>query len=205
MTITLSFLAAAACGYLLGSANTALIVSRFYDADVRAHGSGNAGATNTLRVFGKKAAAITAIGDMAKGVVSFLVGRFLLQDSPSLAALGGLAAGFGAVIGHNWPLYFQFRGGKGIWTSFAVVLAFDWRIGLALLLAFAVVFALSRMVSLAAIVAAVLLPVMVWLGGSGPVATSIFSALAVLAVVRHHSNIKRILEGRESRIGESKA
>ena len=101
MTITLSFLAAAACGYLLGSANTSLIVSRFYDTDVRTHGSGSAGATNTLRVLGKKAAAITTIGDIAKGVVSFLVGRFLLQDSPSLAALGGLVGGFGAIVGHN--------------------------------------------------------------------------------------------------------
>jgi len=82
---------------------------------------------------------------------------------------------------------------------------FDWRIGLALLSAFAVVFALSRMVSLAAIVAAVLLPVIVWLCGSGPVATSVFSVLAVLAIVRHYSNIRRILEGRESRIGGKKA
>jgi glycerol-3-phosphate acyltransferase PlsY len=203
--ITLSFLAAVTCGYLLGSANTSLIVSRFYDTDVRAHGSGNAGATNMLRVLGKKAATITTVGDTAKGVVSFLIGRFLLQDSPSLAALGGLAAGSGAIIGHNWPLFFQFRGGKGIWTSFAVALSFDWRIGLALLSVFAVVFALSRMVSLAAIVAAVLLPLIVWLCGSGPVATSIFSALAVLAVVRHYPNIRRILEGRESRIGGKKA
>ncbi len=202
--ITLSFLAAVTCGYLLGSANTSLIVSRFYDTDVRAHGSGNAGATNMLRVLGKKAAAITTVGDIAKGVVSFLIGRFLLQDSPSLAALGGLAAGSGAIIGHNWPLFFQFRGGKGIWTSFAIALSFDWRIGLALLSVFAVVFALSRMVSLAAIVAAVLLPLIVWLCGSGPVATSIFSALAVLAVVRHYPNIRRILEGRESRIGGKK-
>ena len=205
MTITLSFLAAAACGYLLGSANTSLIVSRFYDTDVRTHGSGSAGATNTLRVLGKKAAAITTIGDIAKGVVSFLVGRFLLQDSPSLAALGGLVGGFGAIVGHNWPLYFRFRGGKGIWTSFAVALSFDWRIGLALLSAFAVVFALSRMASLAAIVAAVLSPAFVWLCGSGPVATGLFSVLAVLAVVRHHSNIRRILEGRESRIVGKKA
>ncbi len=205
MTTTLSFLAAAACGYLLGSANTSLIVSRFCDTDVRAHGSGNAGATNTLRVLGKTAAVITTIGDIAKGVVAFLVGRFLLRDSPSLAALGGLAAGFGAIVGHNWPLYFQFRGGKGIWTSFAVALSFDWRIGLALLAAFAIVFALSRMVSLAAIVAAVLSPVIVWLSGRGPVATSVFFVVAVLAVVRHHSNIRRILEGRESRIGEKKA
>ena len=203
--ITLSFLAAVTCGYLLGSANTSLIVSRFYDTDVRAHGSGNAGATNMLRVLGKKAAAITTVGDIAKGVVSFLIGRFLLQDSPSLAALGGLAAGSGAIIGHNWPLFFQFRGGKGIWTSFAVALSFDWRIGLALLSVFAVVFALSRMVSLAAIVAAVLLPLIVWLCGNGPIATSIFSALAVLAVVRHYPNIRRILEGSESRIGGKKA
>ncbi len=202
--ITLSFLAAVACGYLLGSANTSLIVSRFYDTDVRAHGSGNAGATNMLRVLGKKAAAITTVGDITNGVVSFLIGGFLLQDSPSLAALGGLAAGSGAIIGHNWPLFFQFRGGKGIWTSFAIALSFDWRIGLALLSVFAVVFALSRMVSLAAIVAAVLLPLIVWLCGSGPVATSIFSALAVLAVVRHYPNIRRILEGRESRIGGKK-
>jgi len=133
--------------------------------------------------------------------MAFLIGRFLLRDSPSLAALGGLAAGFGAIVGHNWPVYFQFRGGKGIWTSFAVALAFDWRIGLAVLSAFAVVFALSRMVSLAAIVAAALLPVIAWLSGSGPVATGVFFVLAALAVARHHSNIRRILEGRESRIG----
>jgi len=205
VTITFSFLAAAACGYLLGSANTSLIVSRFYDTDVRLHGSGNAGATNALRVLGKKAAAITAVGDIAKGVVAFLIGRLLLQNSPPLAALGGLTAGCAAIVGHNWPLYFQFRGGKGIWTSFAVALSFDWRMGLALLLAFALVFALSQTVSLASIVAAALLPVVAWLCGSGPVAISIFSVLAVLAILRHGSNIRRLLQGRESRIGGTNA
>ena len=167
--IALPFLAAVILGYLIGSANSSLIVSRYLRVDIRAHGSGNAGATNTLRVLGKKAALITTVGDVTKGILAYSVGRLLMHSHPQFVELGGLAAGCAAIVGHNWPVYFGFRGGKGIWTSFAVALSFDWRVGISLLLLFATLVLLFQRVSLAAIVCAIVLPLFTFLfHGSGP-------------------------------------
>ncbi|MDP4182682.1 MAG: glycerol-3-phosphate acyltransferase, partial [Bacillota bacterium] len=95
-------------GYLLGSLNSSLIIGKIYGVDVRKHGSGNAGATNTLRTLGKKAALFVTLGDVFKGIIACLLGYFLLGND------GLMSAGIGAIIGHNWPLYFKFKGGKGV-------------------------------------------------------------------------------------------
>ena len=200
--IAFLFLVAVIFGYLLGSANSALIVSRYYHVDIRDHGSGNAGATNTLRVLGKTAALITTAGDVAKGFLAYFLGCLLLHGHISLVHLGGLAAGSAAIVGHSWPIYFGFRGGKGSWTSFAVALSFDWRIGVSLLMVFAIVLFFWRIVSLAAIVGAVLLPLFSVVFVGCRAATTIFGVLAVLAVYRHRANIKRILNGHEPKLGE---
>src|SRR6187549_105672 len=109
-------LAALALGYLLGSFNTAVIVGKIYGKDIRSHGSKNAGLTNTLRVLGKPAAAFVLAGDILKGIVACLIGLYLgvyVRSGEAVDCVSLLAAGAGAVIGHNWPIYFGFKGGKG--------------------------------------------------------------------------------------------
>lgn len=196
--VVLKAVLTAVIGYLLGSANTSLIVGKFYGVDVRKHGSGNAGATNTLRTLGKTAAILVTVGDILKGIVSCLIGLYIAGD------VGVMAGGVAAVIGHNWPVYFGFKGGKGIFTSFAVILMMDWRIGLVLLGVFAVVLALTRYVSLGSIIGSALFPVVAWIFGK-KIEFILFSlVIAVLAVVRHRANIRRILDGTESKFGSKK-
>lgn len=189
---------AAAIGYLLGSANASIIVGKFYGVDVRNHGSGNAGATNTLRTLGKSAAALVGVGDVLKGVIACLMGSYLAGDT------GLMVGGFASVVGHNWPVYFNFKGGKGIFTSFAVVLMMDYKIGLILLGIFAVVVLLTRFVSLSSIVASVCFPVLAVVFNKGSDFIIIAVLTAALAVYRHRSNIKRLIEGTESKIGSKK-
>lgn len=198
-----------AIGYLLGSLNTSLIVGKFYSTDVRKHGSGNAGMTNTLRTLGKAAAVMVIVGDILKGVLSYLIGNLLISSIPSAAALdlagiGGMAAGIAAIAGHNWPVYFGFKGGKGILTSFAVVMMMDWKLGLILLGIFAVTVAITRYVSLGSIIASIAFPIAAFIKGNGPVFIIFSTLIAVLAVARHNANIKRLFSGSESKLGEKK-
>ena len=136
---------AAAAGYLLGSLNTSLIVGRFYKVDVRKHGSGNAGMTNTLRTLGKKAALFVILGDIAKGVLA-CAGYFIYGGQ-----LGGMLGGTACITGHILPVFFGFRGGKRVPTAFAVLLMLDWQIALGLLLVFIVILLATRYVSLGSI------------------------------------------------------
>jgi len=193
-------------GYLLGSANTSIIIGKFYGIDIRKHGSGNAGATNTLRTLGKKAALFVSIGDMLKGIIAALIGSLLIGDVENVGKLGVMVGGISAVIGHNYPVYFGFKGGKGIFTSFAVALMMDWRIGLILLAVFIVVVALTRYVSLGSILAAILFPVVSLIPVFEKSLTFVSFSLimAILAVVRHRANIVRILKGTESKLGEKR-
>lgn len=186
-------------GYLLGSANSALIVGKFYGVDIRQHGSGNAGATNALRTLGKKAALFVLIGDLAKGIISYLIGYYLA------GGLGALAGGTAAILGHNWPLYFKFKGGKGVLTSLAVVLMMDWRIALIILGIFIVIVALTRYVSLGSIIGAALFPIISLLLSKETKFVVFALAIGLLVIFRHRANIERILKGNESRLGEKKA
>lgn len=190
---------AAVVGYLLGSANTSLIVGKFYGVDIRKHGSGNAGATNALRTLGKSAAVFVGIGDVLKGVIACLAGLYLAGDTGLM--LGGLAA----IIGHNWPVYFGFKGGKGIFTSFSVVLMMDWKLGLMLVGVFIVIVALTRYISLGSMTAAALFPVTGFVFGRSAEFIIFAAVIAVLAIARHHANIRRILNGTESKFGSKKA
>ncbi len=205
----IKLIAVVVIGYLLGSLNTSLIVGKFYGTDVRKHGSGNAGMTNTLRTLGKAAAVMVIAGDILKGVLSYLLGNMLVNSIPEtitldLAGIGGMAAGIAAIAGHNWPVYFGFKGGKGILTSFAVVLMMDWKLGLILLGIFAVIVVITRYVSLGSIIASVAFPIGAALKGNGIIFVVFSAVLAVLAVARHNANIKRLLSGTESKLGHKK-
>lgn len=195
-------LLAVVAAYLTGSLSFAVIVSKFYGmADPRSYGSGNPGATNVLRSGSKKAAALTLLGDALKGLLAVglalaLQGRLNLSD----ATVGAVAVA--ALVGHMWPLFFGFKGGKGVATALGVLLALSWPTALVcgavwLLVAFGL-----KISSLAALVATfaapfaatLLMPHTSWVWAT--------AAIAVLVLLRHHSNIRKLLSGKESRIGD---
>jgi glycerol-3-phosphate acyltransferase PlsY len=191
MTLALTFLLA----YLLGSIPFGLIIARALGlGDLRAIGSGNIGATNVLRTGNKAAAAATLLLDAAKGAAAVLVARALAGESAALVAA------LGAFLGHLFPVWLRFRGGKGVATFLGVVLALAWPVGLIACATWLAVAFASRYSSLAALVAAATVPL--WLALLGP-SRGIWLALALAALVfvRHHANIRRLLAGTEPRIG----
>ena len=190
---------AALAGYLLGSLNSSLIVGKFYGVDVRQHGSGNAGTTNTLRTLGKKAALFVLLGDILKGILAYTAGYYICGGH-----FGGMLGGTAAILGHVWPVFFGFKGGKGVLTSLAVLIMIDWPIALSLLGVFIIILLLTRYVSLGSIIAAFLFPTAAIIVGRST-ETIIFSTIiAVLIIMKHHSNIKRLFEGTESKFSFKK-
>jgi len=193
MTI-LKIVLSALAGYLLGSINSSIIVGKlFFRTDIREHGSGNAGATNTLRTLGKRAAIAVVAGDFLKGVLACIIGRYLAGELMPGVYAGEYLGGMFAVIGHNWPVFFGFRGGKGVMTSFAIVMMFSPVAGLICLAAFIVTVALTRYVSLGSMIGAALFPLVVFLMDEPPFMVAVGIVLALLIIVRHSSNIKRLL------------
>lgn len=182
-------------GYLLGSVNTSLVVGKFYGTDVRNHGSGNAGLTNSLRVLGKKAAFLVLLGDVLKGIISCIIGSF------AAGGLGLMAAGAGAVLGHNWPLYFNFKGGKGVLVSASVLFMMDWKIAIIALVIFIIIVALTRYVSLGSIIGAIVFPITAIIFKKDISFVLFAFAIGLLAIIRHKANIERILNGTESKLG----
>lgn len=185
--------------YIIGSFSSSYVLGKVLKkTDIRAYGSGNAGATNAVRVFGKKIGALAFILDVLKGVLAVYIGNRLLGYD------GKLIAGFFVVVGHNWPIFLKFKGGKGIATSFGILLSIHWPTAISILLVFIIVVIISRYVSLASISAAIVAPVAVLIV-KRPFDIKFFvmtSLLAILAIYRHRENIKRLLEGKEYRIGE---
>jgi glycerol-3-phosphate acyltransferase PlsY len=205
MVDVLKVLAALAMGYLLGSLNTAVIVGRIYGNDIRNHGSKSAGLTNALRVLGKSAAALVLAGDILKGVVACLIGLRLgvyVHSGEDSDCVSLLAAGAGAVIGHNWPVYFGFRGGKGALTAAAVMFMVSWVMSLISLGFFVMIVALTRYVSLGTICAAMVFVAISFLPAFGN--TYYFSIFAILMafviILKHRENVRRLLSGRENRL-----
>ena len=194
-------------GYLLGSINTSIIIGKFfYKTDVREHGSGNAGATNTLRTLGKGAAIAVVLGDFFKGVIACLICRYAFGEVSvgSGVYLGEYVAGMFAVLGHNWPVYFGFKGGKGVMTSFAVVLVFSPLSALICLIGFIVIVSITRYVSLGSMVCATIFPIAACFFGE-PLLMVMFGAfLAVLIVVRHRANIKRLMTEEKKKLSIKK-
>lgn len=182
--------------YLLGSINSAILVGRLWaNIDIRNYGSGNAGATNTLRTLGKLAAAVVLVIDVLKGIVGVALGRYFAGD------IGALTAGIACVLGHNFPVYFGFKGGKGILTSAAVIFMLNWKIGIILTILVLVIIIVTRYVSLGSIIGASLYPMAVLLFDKRGIEYIVFAfCIAVLAVYRHKTNIKRLLNGTESKL-----
>ena len=194
--------AALTAAYLVGSISFAVIVSRIFGlADPRSYGSKNPGATNVLRSGNRAAALLTLALDVLKGYVPVLLvliygPRFGLGESA--AAFAGLAA----FVGHLWPAFFRFHGGKGVATAAGVLMAINPGLGLATLLSFAVILAFSRYVSLASIVAAAFAPfyqALIW--GVEPALLAI-AAMSLLLIWRHEGNIKKLLAGKENKLGQ---
>ena len=184
--------------YLLGSISFAIVVARVYGLpDPRSHGSGNPGATNMLRTGRKSAAALTLVGDALKGCVAVWLAQWatvtwgLPGYTPYLAALA-------AFLGHLFPVFFGFKGGKGVATAVGVLLALDAVLGGLAVATWLVVFVITRISSLSALVAAAMAPVYGWfLLGSG-VETGLLTLLCVLVLARHHANIRKLISGEEA-------
>lgn len=183
--------------YLIGSIPMAIVVARAFGLpDPRTTGSQNPGATNILRYGGRTAAAVTLLGDVVKGVVAVALARSLAFD-PLLVALAGL----GVFLGHLYPVFFGFRGGKGVATALGVWLVLAPWVGAALLLTWLAIAIVFRYSSLAALVASVLAPLYVWWLAPFPAYLGLSFAMSVLLLWRHRGNIRNLLAGKESRIG----
>jgi glycerol-3-phosphate acyltransferase PlsY len=186
--------------YLLGSIPFALVVSRAMGlADPRTYGSGNIGATNVLRSGNRRAALLTLLGDLAKGWVAVIIAR-LLGASIEIVAL----VAFCAFLGHVFPVWLRFNGGKGVATAAGVLIAIDWRLGFAVIVVWLAVAAATRYSSLGAIIAAFFAPVATWyLFDISPLLYAVIG-IAVLVIFRHKVNIAKLLRGEESKIAFSK-
>ncbi len=193
------FLAAVAVGYGVGSIPYGLVLTRLAGrGDVREIGSGNIGATNVLRTGSKPLALATLVLDGGKGALAL---AFVGADwGLGWGSGSGLIAGIAAVAGHNFPVWLKFKGGKGVATTLGVLLAAFWPVGVAACATWALVAATLRVSSLAALVALAAAPVYAYGMGSKPVALAA-AILAVLAIIRHHANIRRLLKGEEPKIG----
>ncbi len=188
----------AVLGYLLGSIPFGMLLTRLAGlGDIRAIGSGNIGATNVLRTGRKGLAAATLILDGGKGALAAAMAAHLAGTEP------GLIAGFAAVLGHNFPLWLKFKGGKGVATTFGVLLVTAWPVGLAACLTWLAVAKLFRISSLAALAALALSPIYALLLAT-PEHALMAAGLAGLGFIRHHANIRRLLKGEEPRIGQKK-
>lgn len=206
-----AFLISAVLGYLIGSVNSSIVLSKLKNNDIRQHGSGNAGATNTLRVMGKTAAVLVSLGDALKAVVSILLAwlaAYLLKQGPDIIAYCKYIAALFTVLGHNFPVFFGFKGGKGILTSVAVMFMLDWRIALIVLLIGVMLIVLTRYVSLGSIAGCTLYPLFALAFYSGEpllykkMQIVLAVILGLLGIWRHKKNIQKLLKGTESKIGE---
>ena len=205
------YILVAVIAYAIGSVNFSIIFSKkFAGFDVREKGSGNAGTTNMLRSVGKGLAALTLVCDILKGIVAVLVAYWIGKiagESVKSEILVQLA-GFFAVFGHTFPVYFGFKGGKGVATSLGILLLVNWQIGLICLIFAILVMAITRMVSLGSIMAAILFPVLTIFIRDHYIVDGnyiIFGiAMAVFVVFNHRSNLKRIYKGKENKLSFKK-
>lgn len=206
----LIYIIVAIIAYAIGSISFSVIISKkMAGFDVREKGSGNAGTTNMLRSVGKKAALITLICDILKGVIAIVFAIIVGKINPELngALLVQLAALF-AVVGHTFPIFFEFKGGKGVATSLGVILLVNWEIGLICLIFALVLMVLTKIVSIGSIAAAILFPVLALFINECYIIEGNYVIFAILMgafiTYNHRSNIKRLLEGKENKINFSK-
>lgn len=210
MTVFLVCALVGVLGYLLGSINFAVVVSKVgYGQDVRQYGSGNAGMTNVLRTYGKKAAIFTLLGDFCKGMAAVFLARFLFYLFGVTALDGAYIAGGCAILGHLYPVFFGFRGGKGILTTIGVISVINLPVFLALIAICVPVIFITKTVSIGSLLGAVLFPLFTYVFGlirhNSNLWDLCFSgAIGVLVIWMHRGNIKRLLNGTENKFGAKK-
>lgn len=194
------YILAAVAGYLLGNLQSAVIISRLkYKDDVRNHGSGNAGSTNMLRVFGLKSGAVTFVGDLLKGVLAVLAGRWIAGDT------GAYIASFFVALGHCYPVFLQFRGGKGVASSLGVAWMLNPLFAAIMTVWAALMVLLTRTISIVSLTGITLYFLLTLIFSWGNTVLIVFVGLLwLLIVLRHSDNIKRLLKGEESRLFEKK-
>ena len=182
--------------YLLGNISPSIILGKIHGIDIKKEGSGNAGTTNALRVLGKKAAFITLVIDIGKGVLAVIIGRLV----------GGAAVGYICALavfcGHIWPCFYSFKGGKGVATAFGALLSVNWMLGLAALAVVAVGLALTQRMSVGSLLGAITFPILCWL--LEPYFIWIGSVMALIVLIKHRANIGRLLRGEEPKMSFKK-
>lgn len=194
--MVVEYVLVAIIAYLLGNFATSYLVSKAAaKIDIREYGSGNAGSTNVLRVLGAKPAAISFLGDVLKGAVAVLIGRYIG------GSYGEIIAGIFVIIGHNWPFVLRFKGGKGVATTIGLMLPIDPLMVLLIVITGVTVITIFRYVSLGSIVGMSMYPIAMIITQK-PTEYIIFSLiLAAIAILRHRTNIERLIKGTESKIG----
>lgn len=183
--------------YLIGGFSPAYFLGRMTkDIDIRNYGSGNAGTTNAMRVFGKKIGVLTFLIDMLKGVLAVIIGRYLMES-------GGYVAAIFVVLGHNWPVFLNFKGGKGVATSFGVLIILNWKMAIICLVIWICVIFFTKYVSLGSIMAVISAPIVsfILIGSVWDYLFLTTLMLAVLSIFRHRKNISRLLSGNENKLG----
>lgn len=207
MNIMTIYIVIALIAYCIGSISFSVIFSRkFAGFDVRDKGSGNAGTTNVLRTAGKKVAALTLICDILKGVIAIGVAIIASKIWKDInVELLKYLAGFFAIFGHTFPIFFEFRGGKGVATALGVLITLNWKIGLICLIFALVLIIFTKMVSLGSIMAAVLYPILTIFMGEADFGAIVVSLLITLLVIfKHRENLKRLKNGTENKISFKK-
>lgn len=211
MTTVLYVILTALISYLLGSISFAVIVSRaLAHKDVRDYGSGNAGLTNVVRNFGKLPGLLTLVGDFSKGVVAVMLGRVIFDRLAGLEPqYGACVAGLFVIIGHIFPVFFGFRGGKGVLTTAGIALVIDPRVFVIAVSIFIIVFLITRIVSISSITAAFSYPIATYvvnaLSGRPDVVDTVLTAcIGVILIYMHRANIKRLINGTEPKFERKK-
>lgn len=201
-------------GYACGLFQTGYIYGKAKGIDIRQYGSGNSGSTNALRVMGVRAGLIVFLGDFLKTVIPCFLVRLLFASKPEYIYVLILYAGFGVILGHNFPFYLKFKGGKGIAATAGIMFSLDWRLTLLCLAAFVLVVAVTRYVSLGSLIVSTIF--LIWnvvmgqMGAYGLSSASrpefyvISAVIAAMAFWRHRANIKRLAQGKENKVGAKK-
>lgn len=182
--------------YLLGNISPSIILGKLHGIDIKKEGSGNAGTTNALRVLGKKAALITLVIDIGKGVLAVLIGRLIGGDA------AGYICALAVFCGHIWPCFYSFKGGKGVATAFGALLSVNWMLGLAALAVVAVGLLLTQRMSVGSLLGAITFPVLCWF--LEPDFIWLGSVMALIILIKHRANIGRLLRGEEPKMSFKK-
>lgn len=197
-------------GYLLGGVQSAILVGRLKGIDIREQGSGNAGTTNTIRVMGKKFGAVVLVIDILKAVLAIWIAKLIFGQSHEEAKiLIELYSGIGAILGHSYPLFFGFKGGKGIATTAGTLIGIDIRLFLIAALLFLICFGITRIVSMSSLLMTASVPIIIIIAYSGTGSIGIEAMILALMITvftfyRHRANIQRLIDGTEAKLTSKK-